>query len=153
MNQCCEIFQVSSPWLEVSDIIHHWRSNAFINALTFFLSGHFINIFIHCELWIATAFLIPQWMKIIKFIEYPSGKFISKRKPAYQTQGIHPMLFKCWSSVFDAGPTLKQNWLNISCVLYRAKSSTREFLSFSMKLLSLTIGPRLITHLRHIVRH
>ena len=31
MNQCCEIFQVSRPWLEVYDIIHHWRSYGFIN--------------------------------------------------------------------------------------------------------------------------
>ena len=26
-----------------------------------------------------------------------------------QTQGIYPMLFQCWSTVFDAGPTLKQH--------------------------------------------
>ena len=26
-----------------------------------------------------------------------------------QTRGIHPMLFQCWSTVFDAGPTLKQH--------------------------------------------
>ena len=24
--------------------------------------------------------------------------------------GINPMLFKCWSTVFDAGQTLKQHW-------------------------------------------
>ena len=26
-----------------------------------------------------------------------------------QTRGIHPMLLQCWSTVFDAGPTLKQH--------------------------------------------
>ena len=27
------------------------------------------------------------------------------------------MLFQCWSAVFDAGPTLKQHWMNGSCLL------------------------------------
>ena len=31
--------------------------------------------------------------------------------------GIHPMLFQCWPSVFDAGPTLKQHWVNAPCLL------------------------------------
>ena len=26
--------------------------------------------------------------------------------------GIHPMLFQCWTSVEDAGSTLKQHWMN-----------------------------------------
>ena len=26
------------------------------------------------------------------------------------------MLFQCWSTVFDAGPTLKQHWINILVV-------------------------------------
>ena len=30
-----------------------------------------------------------------------------------QTRGIHPMLFQCWPT--DAGPTLKQHWVNASC--------------------------------------
>ena len=32
-----------------------------------------------------------------------------------QTRGIHPMLFQCWSSVEDDGPTLKQHWVNSPC--------------------------------------
>ena len=28
-----------------------------------------------------------------------------------------PMLFKCWPTVFDAGPTLKQHWVFASCFL------------------------------------
>ena len=31
-----------------------------------------------------------------------------------QTRGIHSMLFQCWPSGFDAGPTLKQHWVNVS---------------------------------------
>ena len=27
------------------------------------------------------------------------------------------MLFYCWASVADNGPTLKQHWLNVSCLL------------------------------------
>ena len=29
-----------------------------------------------------------------------------------QTRGIHPMLFQCWASVEDGGPSLKQHWVN-----------------------------------------
>ena len=29
-----------------------------------------------------------------------------------KTRGIHQMLFQCWPTVFCAGPTLKQHWLN-----------------------------------------
>ena len=32
-------------------------------------------------------------------------------------RGIHPMLFQCWASVCDAGPTLKQHRVNASCLL------------------------------------
>ena len=34
-----------------------------------------------------------------------------------QTRGIHPMLFQSWATVFDAGPTLKQLWVDASCLL------------------------------------
>ena len=35
------------------------------------------------------------------------------RALAHQTPGIHPMLFQCWASVEDGGPTtLKQQWVN-----------------------------------------
>ena len=34
---------------------------------------------------------------------------------AQQTRYIDPMLFQCWSSVADGGPTLKQHWVNVSC--------------------------------------
>ena len=34
-----------------------------------------------------------------------------------QTRVIHPMLFYCWSTIFDAGPTLKQHWVKASCLL------------------------------------
>ena len=33
-------------------------------------------------------------------------------RPRQQTRGIHPMLFQCWASVEDAGPTLKQHWVD-----------------------------------------
>ena len=31
------------------------------------------------------------------------------------TQGIHPMLFQCWASFKDGGPTLKQHRVNAPC--------------------------------------
>ena len=36
---------------------------------------------------------------------------------AQQTRDIEPLLFQCWSTVYDAGPTLNQQWLNASCLL------------------------------------
>ena len=33
------------------------------------------------------------------------------------TRGIQPILLQCWANVFDAGPTLKQYWLNAPCML------------------------------------
>ena len=33
-----------------------------------------------------------------------------------QTQGIAPVLFH-WSTVYDADPTLKQHWINVSYLL------------------------------------
>ena len=33
-----------------------------------------------------------------------------------QRRYIHPMLFQCWTSV--VGPTLKQRWINVSCLIY-----------------------------------
>ena len=37
--------------------------------------------------------------------------------PPQQTRVIDPMLFECWSAVFDVGPTLKQQWVKASCLL------------------------------------
>ena len=34
-----------------------------------------------------------------------------------QTRYVEPMSFYCWASVADNGPTLKQHWLNVSCLL------------------------------------
>ena len=34
-----------------------------------------------------------------------------------QTRDIHPLLYQCWPTVFDAGPTLKQHWVNVPCLL------------------------------------
>ena len=36
---------------------------------------------------------------------------------AQQTRGIYSMLFQCCPIVFDAGPTLKQHWINTPCLL------------------------------------
>ena len=34
-----------------------------------------------------------------------------------QKRYIDSMLFQCWTSVADGGPTLKRHWVNISCLL------------------------------------
>ena len=42
-----------------------------------------------------------------------------------QTRGIQPMLFQCWPTVFDAGPSLKQHWVIAPCFLTAALCSWR----------------------------
>ena len=37
--------------------------------------------------------------------------------PAQQARDVEPLLFKCWANVEDGGSTLKQHWLNVSCLL------------------------------------
>ena len=39
--------------------------------------------------------------------------------PAQQIRGINPMLTLCRVTVYDGGPTLKQHWVNVSCLLVR----------------------------------
>ena len=34
-----------------------------------------------------------------------------------QTRYINPMLAQCWPTVYDAGPTLDQHWVDVSCLL------------------------------------
>ena len=34
-----------------------------------------------------------------------------------QTRDFDPMLFQCWPTVYDAGPTLNKHWANVSCLL------------------------------------
>ena len=34
-----------------------------------------------------------------------------------QARDVEPLLFKCWANVEDGGSTLKQHWLNVSCLL------------------------------------
>ena len=36
-----------------------------------------------------------------------------------QTRYINPMLVQCWSTVYDAGPTLYQHWVDVSCLLWK----------------------------------
>ena len=38
---------------------------------------------------------------------------INSGKSQAKVRGVHPMLFQCWASVCDAGPTLKQHWVNV----------------------------------------
>ena len=35
----------------------------------------------------------------------------------HQTQDVYSMLVQCWPDIYDVDPTLKQHWVNISCLL------------------------------------
>ena len=39
------------------------------------------------------------------------------------------MLFECWASVEDGGPTFKQHWVNASCLLGSDLGIRRDLLS------------------------
>ena len=47
-----------------------------------------------------------------------SGRIPLPAKQTQQTRDIRPMLFQCWASVTDAGPTLKQHRANVSCLTH-----------------------------------
>ena len=77
-----------------------------------------------------------KWFTTISiFIKYPRIRNDSFRQPLYsdgfdyfqliqfdvkvsqQTRDIHTMLVQCWPIVYDAGSTLCQNWVSVSCLL------------------------------------
>ena len=39
------------------------------------------------------------------------------RKSSQQIGKINPMLVQCWFTVYDAGPTLEQDWVDLSFLL------------------------------------
>ena len=41
---------------------------------------------------------------------------ISNLKNPLPIKHSNLMLFQCWATVCDAGPTLKQHWFNVSCL-------------------------------------
>ena len=50
-------------------------------------------------------------------------KRLSWQSTSQQTRYINPMLIQCWASVVDAGPTLDQHSLDVSCSLERVSWS------------------------------
>ena len=50
-----------------------------------------------------------------KYTKTPAGGF--DVATSQQSQDIHPMLFHCWATGEDGGPTLKQHRVNVSCLL------------------------------------
>ena len=60
----------------------------------------------------AVVRLIASQCPVIHAAEVYMGRLYSQ-----QTRGILQMLFQCWASVKDSGLTLKQHWVNVSCLL------------------------------------
>ena len=46
-----------------------------------------------------------------------------------QTRDIRRTLLQCWANVCGAGPTLKQHWVNISCLLVTDGSDGNDYLT------------------------
>ena len=59
------------------------------------------------------------WLHVYKIMYY------------HQTRNTVPMLFQCWASVEDGGPTLKQQWLSVPCLLGYIWVSEYYFTSLS----------------------
>ena len=57
---------------------------------------------------------------------------------------ICPMLFQCWSTVFDAAPTLKQHWLNAPCLLGDTRPPVWHTPDFSLSIYH--SGPEMSCH-------
>ena len=49
--------------------------------------------------------------------EIDHQQFVIKLVITRQTRYIAPMLVQCRTTVYDAGPTLNQNWVNVLCLL------------------------------------
>ena len=56
-----------------------------------------------------------------------------------QTWNVAPMLFQWWASVADCGPTLKQYWINVPCLLWSAELRNKMFLLRSLVILNILI--------------
>ena len=59
-----------------------------------------------------------------------------------QTRGIEPLLVQCWSTFYDAGPTLNQQWLNASCLQHPSKHEALSHCWFN-------VGPPSTTLAQH----
>ena len=59
---------------------------------------------------------------------------------AQQTRDIVPLLFQFWSTVYDAGPTLNQQWDNVSCLLGVTKNETLNRSCFNVGPASQTLS-------------
>ena len=61
-----------------------------------------------------------------------------------QARGIHPMLFKCWPIVFDAGPSLKQHWVYVPCFPTASLCGWRFAFRRQIHQITRLIGPMLV---------
>ena len=72
--------------------------------------------------------LIVLQLTIVYKIKGPRTERVTPLVVSQQTQDIEPMLFKCWPTVCDAGPTLKQHRFNVLCRLDIYSSKNTNFL-------------------------
>ena len=47
-----------------------------------------------------------------------------------QTRHVEPMLVQCWADVVDGGPTLTQNWFNVSSLLVSLPANHARYILF-----------------------
>ena len=66
--------------------------------------------------WVNDATLIGRSTKLVRQLQ-DVNRYKTPAVNKYttqQTRDSHPLLVQCWSSVYDAGPTLNQQWANVS---------------------------------------
>ena len=73
------------------------------------------------------------------------------RDVSQQTRGAQPVLVYRWANVEDGGPTLKQHWLNASCLLGLRIQSNFDLNEMTLKMMKYYIGHFLRSSLRQYI--
>ena len=92
-----------------------WMSSPELTLYRSCVQGHVLI------LWMSRVVIVFTTPRIVFF--YYFNKSQDRRPPKSRSMGvqpdqipdINPVLVQCWTSVSDAGPTLHQQWVNMSC--------------------------------------
>ena len=77
--------------------------------------------------------LFPKWHNFdacYSWLSLPKCRAARGVSPQ-QTRDIYPMLKQCWSTVYNASPTLVQHWVDVSCFLGRNATYIYTFSSLN----------------------
>ena len=74
------------------------------------------------------VFIFDRW-------HVPKSQYQQCASISQQIRDFDPMLYQCWASVVNGGPTLLQHWVDVPCLLkldiFRQLSTTRDIETLS----------------------